>query len=203
MLEIVIMASVAARREWLEQLLRQDTALHVAGVASTFPFLRSVLGETVADAVVIDLTSIPPDMTLAWLIELLDLAPLIVLGGDVDRSIYNAILHAESGALLRPEASPEQIVRAIHAVSAGLLVIDAAVVPDSEAEGDLYEDLTPREIDVLRLLAEGLANRDIANRLGISEHTIKFHIRSVMAKLGAATRTEAVTRGFRTGLIEL
>src|SRR5688572_13885881 len=146
MLEIVIMASVAARREWLEQLLRQDTALHVAGVASTFPFLRSVLGETVADAVVIDLTSIPPDMTLAWLVELLDLSPLIVLGGDVDRSIYNAILHAESGALLRPEASPEQIVRAIHAVSAGLLVIDAAVVPDSEAEGDLYEDLTPREI---------------------------------------------------------
>ena len=203
MLEIVIMASLAARREWLEQLLRQDTALHVAGVASTFPFLRSVLGETVADAVVIDLTSIPPDMTLAWLIELLDLAPLIVLGGDVDRSIYNAILRAESGALLRPEASPEQIVRAIHAVSAGLLVIDAAVVPDSEAECDLYDDLTPREIDVLRLLAEGLANRDIANRLGISEHTIKFHIRSVMAKLGAATRTEAVTRGFRTGLIEL
>ena len=203
MLEIVIMASVAARREWLEQLLRQDTALHVAGVASTFPFLRSVLGETASDAVVIDLTSIPSDMTLAWLNELLDLAPLIVLGADVDRSIYNAILHAESGALLRPEASPEQIVRAIQAVSAGLLVIDAAVVPDSEAEGDLYEDLTPREIDVLRLLAEGLANRDIANRLGISEHTIKFHIRSVMAKLGAATRTEAVTRGFRTGLIEL
>ena len=65
------------------------------------------------------------------------------------------------------------------------------------------EQLTPREGEVLRLLADGLGNKDIAVKLGISEHTIKFHIHSLLGKLGAASRTEAVTRGLRSGLIEL
>jgi two-component system, NarL family, response regulator YdfI len=65
------------------------------------------------------------------------------------------------------------------------------------------EELTPRETEVLRLLADGLPNREIAERLHISEHTIKFHIRSILGKLGASSRTEAVTLGFRSGLIEL
>jgi len=66
----------------------------------------------------------------------------------------------------------------------------------------ISEELTSRETEVLRLLAEGSSNREIADRLDISEHTIKFHIRSILGKLGASTRTEAVTRGFRAGLID-
>jgi two-component system, NarL family, response regulator YdfI len=61
--------------------------------------------------------------------------------------------------------------------------------------------LTPREIEVLRLVAVGLGNKEIASRLEISEHTVKFHLASLMGKLGAATRTEAVTLGIRHGLI--
>jgi DNA-binding NarL/FixJ family response regulator len=203
MVDIAIMASGPARRAWLERMLRRETSFHIAATAGTFPLLRSMLSESVADVVVVDLILDQPETNAEWLIELFDLASLIVLGSDVDQSIFNSILHAESGGLLRSDASAEQIVRAIHAVYAGLLVLDGSVVPRSETEHDLREQLTPREIDVLRLLAEGLANREIANRLDISEHTIKFHIRSVMGKLGASTRTEAVTRGFRTGLIEL
>jgi DNA-binding NarL/FixJ family response regulator len=77
------------------------------------------------------------------------------------------------------------------------------MVPRPDAEDELGSDLTPREIQVLQLLAEGLVNRDIADRLNISEHTIKFHIGSILGKLQASSRTEAVARGLRSGLIEL
>ena len=65
------------------------------------------------------------------------------------------------------------------------------------------ETLTAREHDVLALLADGLSNRDIAGRLEISEHTVKFHLASIFGKLGASTRTEAVQRGLRLGVIEI
>ena len=104
---------------------------------------------------------------------------------------------------MRSDASPQQIIRAIQSTLAGLLSLDSSLVPQSEGIEDLAEELTPRETSVLRLLAEGLGNREIANRLNISEHTIKFHIRSILSKLQASTRTEAVTRGLRAGLIEL
>ena len=65
------------------------------------------------------------------------------------------------------------------------------------------KELPPRETDVLRMLAEGLVNKDIAACLGISEHTVKFHISSILDKLGASTRTEAVTLGIRRGLIPI
>jgi NarL family two-component system response regulator YdfI len=67
----------------------------------------------------------------------------------------------------------------------------------------LEEHLTPRELEVLDVLAEGLSNRAIAARLQISEHTVKFHISSIFAKLGAENRTDAVLRGVRRGLITL
>ena len=67
----------------------------------------------------------------------------------------------------------------------------------------LVEPLTPREHEVLSLVADGLRNREIAERLGITEHTVKFHLAAVFGKLGAASRTDAVRRGFRLGLIQL
>ena len=80
--------------------------------------------------------------------------------------------------------------------------------PPSSANGDadddpLVESLTAREREVLALLADGVGNREIAHALGISEHTVKFHLGAIFGKLGAATRTEAVRRGLRLGLIAL
>src|SRR5204862_4749762 len=85
----------------------------------------------------------------------------------------------------------------------------AAIVLASDAEGvsrdepAFYEPLTHREIQVLELLAEGLPNKAIAGRLGISDQTVKFHVSSISGKLGAANRTDAVRRAVRRGLITL
>jgi two-component system, NarL family, response regulator YdfI len=73
----------------------------------------------------------------------------------------------------------------------------------AEREGGLIESLTAREHDVLALLADGLPNREIAHALAISEHTVKFHLASIFGKLGVSTRTEAVQRGVRLGVIEI
>lgn len=78
---------------------------------------------------------------------------------------------------------------------------------DGESDGEFValsqEALTPREMQVLMLLAEGVGNREIAERLALSEHTVKFHLSAIFGKLGAATRTDAVRRALRAGLIDL
>ena len=78
-----------------------------------------------------------------------------------------------------------------------------SVPPAARDTDPLLESLTAREHDVLALVADGLSNRDIAGRLAISEHTVKFHLASIFGKLGVSTRTEAVQRGLRLGVIEI
>ena len=101
------------------------------------------------------------------------------------------------------ELTPAQIRAAVHVAAAGLLVVPAeGFAPASEVE-PMAEALTAREMDVIEMLAEGLSNKMIAHRLSISDHTAKFHVNSILAKLNAGTRTEAVTRGIRLGLIKI
>ena len=139
-----------------------------------------------------------------WLFEFLDLIPVVILCSEPDSGIFKRILHSRAGGMiLQTDISSEQIVQAIKSVAAGFLVFDSALMPQRSEDDPLAEPLTPREGEVLRLLAEGSGNKEIAARLNISEHTIKFHIRSILGKLGAASRTEAVTRGLRSGLIDL
>jgi two-component system nitrate/nitrite response regulator NarL len=108
-------------------------------------------------------------------------------------------------AVIPRDAPPAQIVAAIYAAAAGLVAVpaeDAGLIMPGSAE-PIPETLTPREAEVLEMLAEGVSNKIIAYRLNISEHTAKFHVNSILAKLNAGTRTEAVTRGIRMGLIKL
>lgn len=118
------------------------------------------------------------------------------------------------GALLR-DATPDEIVPAITAVASGLITLDRRLASDlfaasqrvaapaAERPATSDEPLTARELEVLQLMAQGLPNKTIAARLHISEHTAKFHVSAIMMKLGAASRTEAVTRGARLGLLIL
>ncbi|MGH2349141.1 MAG: response regulator transcription factor, partial [bacterium] len=104
-------------------------------------------------------------------------------------------------------AGGARLAAALRAVAAGLQVSEPADHPHDEPpehEADVpVEELTPRELEVLQLLAEGLPNKGIARRLRISEHTVKFHITAIMSKLNTHSRTETVTRAARAGLILL
>jgi DNA-binding NarL/FixJ family response regulator len=114
-----------------------------------------------------------------------------------------------AAAVLPRDASPEEILAAVTAADAGLVTLPRptalSLLPAglslSRTSAPAAEPLTPREIEVLSLLAEGAGNKMIARRLGISEHTVKFHVGSILAKLDASSRTEAVTLGLRQGLI--
>jgi len=138
--------------------------------------------------------------------------PVILLVDNPGRRISEA-LPAGVRAVLPRNITSTEIVAAIEAVAAGLYVFHPADIDSvptlrpapsetvPELGEPLVEHLTPREIEVLQLLSAGLGNKEIAARLNISEHTAKFHVASILGKLGAATRTEAVTLGIRHGLV--
>jgi DNA-binding NarL/FixJ family response regulator len=205
MVDVWIMSPSPERRDRILRAIGGDRTIRVLGSAATFPFLRSLMSETSGDMAVMDWQSQSEStMQRDWLFEFLDLLPILVLCSEPDPGISNRILHSRAGGMiLQTDISSEPIVQAIKSVAAGLLVFDSALMPQRSDDDSLAEALTPREAEVLRLLAEGSSNREIAVRLNISEHTIKFHIRSILGKLGAASRTEAVARGLRSGLIDL
>lgn len=109
--------------------------------------------------------------------------------------------------ILTREMDEERVAAAVSAVAAGLIVIApslaSSISGDEVTAGPVPSDLTPREMEVLVFLAEGLTNKAIAHNLGISEHTVKFHVNSIMNKLDAQSRTDAVVRATRLGLIAL
>ena len=151
---------------------------------------------------------------------------VVVLTDDASPGRLIDALHHGVRGLLPRGATANEILAAVTSAAAGLVCLppewlavlhdDAALTPSSPQRtgdgaslvgtvqprsGSATPPLTPRELDVLRLIAEGLANKQIAARLGISDHTVKFHIGSVFAKLEASTRAEAVAIGARRGLI--
>jgi DNA-binding NarL/FixJ family response regulator len=141
--------------------------------------------------------------------ELLELAPtaaLVLLADDPQAAFTADALRSGARAVLARDASPAQILTAVEAVATGLIVLQAEDVDSVLATprpARAHESLSPREIEVLGMLAEGASNKAIAHRLRISEHTVKFHVNSIMTKLNAGSRTEAVTLGIRQGLIML
>jgi DNA-binding NarL/FixJ family response regulator len=132
----------------------------------------------------------------------------ILLLSDDDRSVPLLREVAPRGwGVISPDVSPEELSAAIVAVAQGLVVLPRTLtgrlLRGHEAVEELAEPLTAREREVLGLLGRGLSNKMIARDLQISEHTVKFHVSSIYAKLDAASRTEAVRLGARFGLISL
>jgi DNA-binding NarL/FixJ family response regulator len=105
--------------------------------------------------------------------------------------------------ILPTDASVEELTAAVHALSQGLIVGTSTLLFETEGEPLSHGPLTDRESEVLGLLAKGLANKQIAVALGISEHTVKFHVSSIYSKLNVTNRTEAVREGLRGGWIAL
>jgi DNA-binding NarL/FixJ family response regulator len=140
--------------------------------------------------------------------ELPEVGVLVLSGDPGERAATESLQAGVRGYLLR-DASPEEIAEAVRAVGQGLIVLHPSIVrallsgsrPQPPAAAS--DPLTARELDVLRLMAQGLPSKTIAARLHISEHTVKFHVGSILMKLGAASRTEAVALAIRRGLIAL
>lgn len=134
---------------------------------------------------------------------------VIVLGPIADAVRLPRILAGRAWGYLSRNTSGDQLLAAVRAVAAGVVVVQPAffdpftVVAASAEPNQGDEDLTQREREVLELVALGLPNKTIAQRLHISQHTVKFHIASILSRLGAASRTEAVRLGARRGLISL
>jgi len=135
--------------------------------------------------------------------------PLVLMIDEVSRRELVQAIRSGVRALLPRAAQPTEIFAAIEAAAAGLtafgpdeldLLLPAADTSEPESES-VFETLSAREVEVLALMAQGLANKNIADRLNISEHTVKFHVSSILAKLGASSRTEAVTKGLKDGLL--
>jgi len=196
---VVVVASSAIARAGLDALLNKTGMVEVIGSVARW---REYSGEE-PDAIVADwelgAEELPPDFT--------DLGPLPVMVALADDPHHRWLADAlRSGvrAVLSRQASPSQIVAAIEAALAGLVVVEPADLDGvlvNPRPMKMAEPLTPREIEVLGRLAEGQSNKTIAHQLGISEHTVKFHVTSILAKLNAASRTEAVTLGIRQGLV--
>jgi DNA-binding NarL/FixJ family response regulator len=129
---------------------------------------------------------------------------VLALAATVDQA--GQARKAGAQTVLGRNSSPEALAAALAALSHGLQVTDPALSGDlglSPSGPGSVSPLTPRENDVLRLLAEGLPNKGVASRLEVSEHTVKFHVNSIMGKLNAQNRTEAVTLATRLGLLPL
>jgi two-component system, NarL family, response regulator YdfI len=223
--KVLVNASSAIARAGLEALLREDHRVTLVGSASgiaavprsTSPrhagAFQAQIREAHPDVLLIEIASSEKLDLLAELTTQLDAPPVILLSDHLNRAELRRALHNGVRAVLPRDAASHEILAAIEAVSAGLTVLSsedmdvllpaAAEALNSELGAVAGEALSSRETEVLTMLAEGLGNKDIAARLNISEHTVKFHVSSILGKLGAASRGEAVARGIREGLIVL
>src|SRR5262245_29152854 len=127
---------------------------------------------------------------------------VVLVGGAPSRARLRRKLD-EAGIEIAGEYDTLSAARASALESDGVLLAEPSDGTSADEEEWIEEPLTRRELDVLQLLAEGLPNKTIAERLGISDQTVKFHVASISSKLGASNRTDAVRLGLRRGLINL
>ncbi len=211
-LHVIVVARQPIARAGLRGLLAELANAVVVGQAT---------GVDQAATIAVDLH---PDVVLAsWeaggVEEMLALAealgalgiPLVLLGDTPGPADLSALLRAGVRGFLLSDAAAADVGAALECVARGFLVLDpllgralppVAATPLSD-EPEVLGPLTDREREVLQLVALGLPNKAIARRLNVTEHTVKFHVGSILAKMGASSRTEAVTRAARQGLLVL
>ena len=216
MIRALIAAASPVTRAGLEAVLARSTAVTVVGASST---------DTLAD----DIETHEPQVVLVAIdardgpsgtvVSRVSLSPdaiarapaFVLLIDDPSASAAADALRGGARSVLPSDATPDEITAAIEAAAAGLVTLPADIAADLASAARLpsrppaasTQPLTPREVEVLGMLAEGLANKNIAARLVISEHTVKTHVASILTKLDAFSRAEAVAIGARQGLILL
>jgi two-component system nitrate/nitrite response regulator NarL len=217
-LRVLIIADDPLARAGLAAVLTDQVGLFVCGRASSLEDLRAAIELYRPDVLLWD-AGWHPAPSLAHLADLEVHAPVAILLPD--EADARRAWAAGARGLLRRDAEPSRIAAALAAAVHGFAVIEpdfaealrSSLLSSTSSHPEnagraalvepLVESLTPRELEVLRLMAEGLPNKTIAARLDISEHTVKFHVNTILGKLGVASRTEAVVRATRLGLILL
>jgi len=189
----------------LEGTVRSSASLEFAGTVDISHLADHTPPEISGDVMLVDLAG-PSDSDWAALASLP--VPVILLVDSTEPSEIAAALRSGVRGAIPWDATPQEIDGAVHAVAAGLAVIAPAALSDLLPEAQAFHDvpaeaLSKREMEVLDLVAEGLSNKLIAHQLNISEHTVKTHVASIFGKLGASSRTEAVSQAVRRGLLML
>lgn len=199
---VLIVALSADRKAHLRSVLSPHSEFEIAA-----DYTDTITGQRPRPVVVLDLetdrASLPSVLPASR-------AGIVVLAESPDVHWISQTFPMEPIALLKRECGGKQLVAAIEALTQGLTVMQPEILEsllrrsrESIALEPGEEELTSRETEVLHMMTAGLTNREIASALGISEHTVKFHIASIFGKLGTSTRTETVTEGIRRGLILL
>lgn len=207
--DALIVSPLATVRAGLAALLAAEDSLQVVGEAVS---LESLSASHLISEVGVVLLDAPSAEEVENAISVLEgVGPgLVVLGPSSAAGRLSMAAPTFAWGFLARDAGPERIVAAVRAVAAGLVVFEPelASAPLGSPAGPLphadeIDDLTAREREVLTLVAIGLTNKAIAQRLTISDHTVKFHVAAILAKLGAESRTEAVHLAARRGLLTL
>lgn len=207
MIRLAILAPTPALRSGLRAMLAPDERIQVLAEAATPGNLEEL---SALDVLIIagegySLEALRPALENAE-------APpaLLLLSEETTAARSLAGLPLRAWGLLPPEAGEEELLAAVAALHEGLLAAAPALVqplfgptPAFAETYELAEELTDRESQVLQQLAQGFPNKQIALQLAISDHTVKFHVSAIYAKMGVTNRTEAVRRGVRLGLIVL
>jgi NarL family two-component system response regulator YdfI len=188
----------------IETLVAAEKDLCVVGSAASTA-LADLLRRADPDVLLVDIGSETAE-ALEHIAEQIALPATVLLSSN-PHSVQQ-LLGLGVRAVLPSRTSAARLVAAVKAVAAGLIVVDERTTGvgalgeyEERRERETVDALTPREVEVLQLLAEGLPNKEIAKALVISEHTVKFHLAAIFGKLGATSRTEAVAIGIRRGLV--
>jgi NarL family two-component system response regulator YdfI len=211
-IRVFIVAASPLTRAGLENLLAARE-VEVVGSNATIDTLADMLADAAPDVVLIDSSGEPFEPMLESILAsgLAADISIVLLGDGMTPATSADALRAGIRAALPGDISPDQLVAALQASASGLFVLHPSHANEALHAGtaptpaldELAESLTRRELEVLQMLAAGLSNKEIAARLNISEHTVKFHVASILGKLGATSRTEAVSLGIRRGLVLL
>jgi NarL family two-component system response regulator YdfI len=205
---IFLIAAPGSTRARIEELLHSSDLAVIRYGVDLGTFNEELADE--AEVILIDATDAEVDDLLDELEDrsLLRESKVVLLVDRVSLAWLNRAIRAGVRGVLPSDSDSDLFVTAVDAVAHGLVVIHPSKVQAARATGlsapesqDLIEALTAREREVLEMLSQGLGNKEIAMRMKISEHTVKFHVASILGKLGAATRTEAVAVALRRGLV--
>ena len=201
MIRVFIVAASPLIRAGLHSMLA-DSRVDIVGSAADLESISGQLVDVEPDVVLVEAAADAQEELLNALedAEVAKEYPVMLLSEQPKTAWLSKVLRAGVRAVLPPDVAAEQLRAALEAAAAGLVVIHpseldtvlSATIGPSAPLDELLEPLTRREREVLQMLAAGLANKEIAARLAISDHTVKFHIASILGKLGASTRTEAV-----------